>query len=505
MPTLLNVGNKPTYISRARSVAGELQQAKHGLSYVFKYLCLPCVMSFPPPARYYVPLLVLVFGLATTWLDYELNLANDLARNLKDVVAEMDATGERMARRSARQLERGEPTVLAENLAVRAREPWLKQAALVDENGVIIDDSEKQWSGYAALKTPLAPAMRLAVKGTENGHPENSSKDGTLLFGAYPFPMGALGTGWALVVFDRADAVARARADALRQLQWAASAIMLLCLCLWAALHFGFAARLARLMQAVRDFGDGRASSLSAIPGGDEVHGLSTAFAALGARLAEREAERVRLERVILETVEREQRRIGEDLHDGPGQQLTAASLATNGLITALDAAAPALVPQAESLSRQLRESIAEVRALSHGLAPVALADEGLIHALHELAEATTRNAKVHCIFDCTLPVSVPDVALAGHLYRIAQEAVNNALKHAAPREIRLGLERRPGDTLVLEVDDDGDGMPETLAADGGIGLRVMRHRAKLIGGAVEISLAPAGGTRITCHIPCSP
>jgi signal transduction histidine kinase len=93
---------------------------------------------------------------------------------------------------------------------------------------------------------------------------------------------------------------------------------------------------------------------------------------------------------------------------------------------------------------------------------------------------------------------------LAGHLYRIAQEAVNNALKHAAPREIRLGLERR-GDTLVLEVDDDGDGLPETLAAGGGIGLRVMRHRAKLIGGAVEISLAPAGGTRITCYIPSSP
>jgi signal transduction histidine kinase len=460
-------------------------------------------MSFPPPARYYVPLLVLVFGLATTWLDYELNLANDLARNLKDVVAEMDATGERMARRSARQLERGEPAVLAEDLAVWAREPWLKQAALVDENGVVIDDSEKRWSGHAALQTPLAPAMKLAMKGGRDEDTENRSTYGTLLFGAYPFPMGAGGTGWALVVLDRADAVAQARADALRQLQWVASAITLLCVCLWAALHFGFAARLARLAQAVRDFGDGRATSLSAIPGGDEVHELSMAFAALGARLAEREAERVRLERVILETAEREQRRIGQDLHDGPGQHLTAASLATNGLITALEAVAPVLVPQAESLSRQLRESIAEVRALSHGLAPVALADEGLIHALHELAEATTRNTGARCIFDCASPVSVPDAVLAGHLYRIAQEAVNNALKHAAPSEIRLGLERR-GDTLVLEVDDDGDGLPETLAAGGGIGLRVMRHRAKLIGGSFEISSAPAGGTRITCHIPCS-
>ena len=486
--------------------AGKLHQAEQSSSYVYNYLCLPCAMYFPPPARYYVPLLVLVFGLATTGLDYELNLSNDLARNLKDVVADMDATGQQMAMRSARQQqERGEPAVLADDLAAWAHEPWLKQAALVDENGVVIDGSEKRWLGLAASETPLAPAMKLAVNnGGDAEHMENRSKDGTLLFGAYPFAMGARGTGWALVVFDRANAVAQARADARRQLQWMASAITLLCVCLWAALHFGFAARLTRLARTVRDFGDGRANSPLVISGADEVHELSTAFAAMATRLAEREAERVRLERAILETTEREQQRIGEDLHDGLGQQLTAASLATNGLITALQSAAAAQVPQAESLSRQLRESIAELRALSHGLAPVALADEGLMHALHELAEATTRSTGVRCIVDSPLPVSVPDVALAGHLYRIAQEAVNNALKHAAPHEIRLGLERRE-DTFVLEVDDDGDGLPETLAAGGGIGLRVMRHRAQLIGGAFEIGSSPAGGTRIACYIPSSP
>ena len=106
-------------------------------------------MFFPPPARYYVPTLVFVFGLAITWFEYELNLANDLARNLKDVVSEMDATGERMARRSARQLERGEPAVLVEDLAAWAHQPWLKEAALVDENGVVIDDSEKHWLGQS--------------------------------------------------------------------------------------------------------------------------------------------------------------------------------------------------------------------------------------------------------------------------------------------------------------------------------------------------------------------
>lgn len=459
-------------------------------------------MFFPPPARYYIPTLVFVFGLAVTWLEYELNLANDLARNLRDVVAEMDATGERMARRSGKQLERGGAAMLAEDLAAWAHQPWLKQAALVDDNGVVIDDSEKRWLGKSVRETPLAPAMKLMQKNTgEAGNVASHGEERALLYGAYPFTMGERGTGWALVVFDRGEEIRQAYADARSQRRWVAAAITLLCLCLWAALHFGFTARLARLAQAVREFGDGRTNSLPAIPGGDEVNKLSVAFATMGARLAEREVERVRLERVILDTSEREQRRIGADLHDGLGQKLTAASLATNGLITALGSVAPSLVPQAECLSVQLRETIAEVRTLSHGLAPVPLAHDGLMHALHELAETTTSSSGVRCIFDCPQPLNVPDVVLAGHLYRIAQEAVNNALKHAAANEIRLGFEHR-GDALVLEVEDDGEGLSESSAFGGGIGLRLMRHRAKLIGGTLEIGSPPAGGTRVACFIP---
>jgi signal transduction histidine kinase len=461
-------------------------------------------MRFPPPVRYYAPLLVLVCGLAATWLDYELNLANDLSRNLEYVQAQADATGERLARRSAKQIERFEPVSLAEDVVARPRQPLLKAAALVDENGVVIDDSDKQWVGHLARETALAPAMKLAVNAHENaGHRQSRSADGAMLFGAYPFAMGPRETGWALVVFDRGDAVAQASADARGQLRLAAAAITLVCLCLWAALHFGFAVRLAQLSQAVRDFGEGRADCVEAVSGGDEVQELSAAFATMAVRLGEREAERIWLEGEILENTERERRRIGQDLHDSLGQQLTAASLATSGLITALESAAPALVRQAENLQRQLRESIVEVRALSHGLAPVALEDDGLMHALHELAEATMRSTGVRCVFECSQPVRVREVALAGHLYRVAQEAVNNALKHATPHEVRIGLERHEA-RLVLEVDDDGEGLPEPLAANGGIGLRVMRHRALLFGGTFEIGSSPAGGTRMVCIIPSS-
>lgn len=459
-------------------------------------------MRFPPPVRYYAPLLVLAFGLATTWLDYELNLANDLARNLKEVEAQADATGERLARRSARQIERGELVQLADDVAVWARQPGLKMAAVVDENDRVIDHSDKQWAGASIMDSPLAPALKLAKKaGIGDGGRRSQSRDGTTLFGAYPFAMNAGATGWALVLFDRTEPVTQARHDAWQQLRVVASAITLACLCLWGALHFGFATRLARLARAVRDFGSGTTDRVEAVSGGDEVHELSAAFATMAVRLGERETERKRLEREVLETTERERRRIGQDLHDGLGQKLTAASLATSGLITALGSAAPALLPQAENLGRQLLDSITEVRALSHGLAPVALEDDGLTHALHELAEATARTTGVRCVFECPQPVRVPDAALAGHLYRIAQEAVNNALKHATPHELRIGLEQHDGH-LLLEVDDDGDGLPETLAAGGGIGLRIMRHRAQLVGGTFTIGSPPAGGTRVTCTVP---
>ncbi|MGB8352971.1 MAG: sensor histidine kinase, partial [Chthoniobacteraceae bacterium] len=311
------------------------------------------------------------------------------------------------------------------------------------------------------------------------------------------------------------------------QLGVAAVGSSLMCLCLWAALHFGFTARLLRLTQRVRDFGEGRSDHWEAMTGGYEVQELSTAFAKMVVRLGERDAERLRLEREILETTERERRRIGQDLHDGLGQQLTAASLAASGLVSALESEFPALVPRMENLGRQIRESIAEVRALSHGLAPVALQEEGLMHALHEIAEATSRNTTVRCVFECPQPVRVPDEALASHLYHIAQEAVNNALKHAAPHEIRIALELRDG-KLALEVDDDGEGLPEPLTSGHssnfghsptsghssnsappsadckGIGLGIMRHRAQLLGATLEIGSPPAGGTRITCIVPLS-
>jgi signal transduction histidine kinase len=148
----------------------------------------------------------------------------------------------------------------------------------------------------------------------------------------------------------------------------------------------------------------------------------------------------------MLEISEGERRRIGHDLHDGLGQRLTAASMGLNALVAALKAQdPPALAKRGEDIGRQIREAIAETRSLSHGLAPVALVDDGLMSALVSLAEGSSRGGTVRCVFECAEPIRVADAEVADHLYRIAQEAVNNALKHAHPRKSASASSARTG------------------------------------------------------------
>ena len=453
-------------------------------------------MRFPPPIRFTAPLIALVFGLVATWFDYRLNLDLDLARHLGELRERADANGLRLARLSERLLAAAQREALQTDVEAMAELPQLEIAAVVDESGRVLADSTGSTGGQASAAPRLAAAAALM---NPAGQPTVKHDDASpAVLSAHPFRLGESGRGWVLLAFDRTESIAAAQADARMQLRWMASAMALLGFALWAVLHFGLVARLARLAGGVRAFGEGNADAPAVPGGGDEVGKLSTAFSAMAAKLRAREAEQMRLEREVLEISEGERRRIGHDLHDSLGQRLTAASMTTNALIGALKTDAPALAERGEDIGRQLREAIAEARALSHGLAPVALPDDGLMAALAALAESVSRG-NVRCVFDCAEPVRVADAEIAGQLYRIAQEAANNALKHAAPSEIRVGLECRDG-ALVLEVDADGEGFAPGATGEG-IGLRVMRYRARLIGGALEIGSAPAGGARISCRV----
>lgn len=463
-------------------------------------------VTFPPPLRFLIPALLLLLGMLATWLDYELDLANDLERDFSDVTTQAEATGARLTALARQHLVQKEIKALSESLTDWTHEPWLRMAAVVDEKGVVLASSSAQWEGLSAADTPAATAWQRASQSPGKIMESATLDDGDfIVLAAFPIEIPAQTRHWLLLVYDRANAVLHAHQDARQRVEWSASVIAIMCLGLWAILHFGVATRLERLARSVREFGEGRTISIDPVKGGDEVHELSQAFRKMTQRLADREQERTVLERAVIDSAENERRRIGHELHDGIGQQLTAVLMAINGLHDELQAKAPAFAEHAQHASQSLREALAEVRGLSHGLAPVPLWEQGLEHALQALADITTRSSGVRCVFECPDHILEISEATACNLYRIAQEGVNNALKHADAGEIRIGLESRDG-FIVLEIDDDGCGLPEVpLKKGGGIGFRIMQHRTEMMGGRMEHGAPPAGGTRIAVHIPNTP
>ena len=230
---------------------------------------------------------------------------------------------------------------------------------------------------------------------------------------------------------------------------------------------------------------------------------VQRAFAALAQEnaLVAAQAEHKRLEREILATSERERHSIGADLHDNLGQQLTALEL----MCTALkeDAAGqPAMAKRLDTMGKMLREAIAQTRFLARGLVPVGDEPDALQIGLATLAERTHALGHVRCRFVCPEPIAISDPVTAGHLYRIAQEAVNNAVKHARAKHVTIRLTRTDG-TLALEISDDGVGLTKSRAGQrSGLGLGVMQHRAKAIGGELTITSKRGDGVTIRCTLP---
>jgi PAS domain S-box-containing protein len=210
--------------------------------------------------------------------------------------------------------------------------------------------------------------------------------------------------------------------------------------------------------------------------------------------------ERKRLEKEILEISDREQRRIGQDLHDGLGQQLTAIELMCETLRSDLESARPEAQQQADQVCRFLRQAVGHTRALAHGLAPFKVETGGLQIALAELAQATASLRHVKCHFECPARVTVQGGEAAAHLYRIAQEAVNNALRHSHASEVIIRLSNRK-ETLRLEVADNGKGLPRASKSGSGIGVQVMKHRASVIGADLELVSTPGKGVTVICTL----
>lgn len=214
-------------------------------------------------------------------------------------------------------------------------------------------------------------------------------------------------------------------------------------------------------------------------------------------------SERKRLERQILEISDREQHRIGQDLHDGLCQQLAGIELMSQVLERKLAASSPTNAERVAELGGHVRAAIVQARQLAHGLSPVTLESEGLMSALQELANNSQKLFCVTCTFICDPPVLVHDQAVATHLYRIAQEAVSNAIKHGKARHVTLSL-KNAGGRNVLMIKDDGVGLPRVLPTGKGMGLHIMQYRARMIGGAAMVERDLDGGTSVICSTPAT-
>ena len=181
-------------------------------------------------------------------------------------------------------------------------------------------------------------------------------------------------------------------------------------------------------------------------------------------------------------------------------QELTALNLLAKDLGETIPSDPENAAKLVGRVQQGLQRSQTELRSVLRGLLPVSVDREGLMAALADLVFRAQQEGKVHCTFECPQPVWLADNATSTHLYLIAQEAFHNALIHGRPRNVRISL--HSNHVLVLSVQCDGMGMPSGPPPPEGLGLRIMRNRAAIIGATLTIAPAKPTGTVVTCSLP---
>ena len=211
-------------------------------------------------------------------------------------------------------------------------------------------------------------------------------------------------------------------------------------------------------------------------------------------------AERQRLDQEIAQVADRERHRLGQELHDSLGQHLTGTALAAQVLKEKLALRSASETAEAEKLVRYVEQGIDLTRNLARGFFSPELDPDGLTVALQGLAENVTERFGIPCVFEGEESLRIHDSAIATQLYRIAQEAVANSIKHAAAQRITIRLAMSPSE-LSLTINDDGIGFPDKLPRSEGLGLRLMRHRASLAGASFDVRRNDHRGTIVTCKL----
>ncbi|MEX0720904.1 MAG: PAS domain-containing sensor histidine kinase [Balneolaceae bacterium] len=211
--------------------------------------------------------------------------------------------------------------------------------------------------------------------------------------------------------------------------------------------------------------------------------------------------ERRKLEQEILEVSEQERQRIGRDMHDDLGQLLTVATMTAQMLEHDLKSKDAEDAKKMHELANLIKTTAERSRTLSHGLVPFNVEKNGLDNALKDLADDISKMYDIDVCYTGDHNLLIKNKSMVVHIYRIAQEAINNAVKHGKATSIEVELSSA-GDYISLHVKDNGSGFHEPGATSEGIGIRTMNFRANMIGGDLKISSEKGKGTEIICEIP---
>ena len=268
-------------------------------------------------------------------------------------------------------------------------------------------------------------------------------------------------------------------------------------------------ASLAQFAEGVRSIMDGEREEFAMeysckVRGGEKwFYGKVTRFAGKGpmrVMIAHEDiSQRVRLEREIVAVSAREQQRFGQELHDGLSQQLTGLKFKASLLEYQLQSKDLPEAKDANAISELLNAATDEASKLARSVQPVEGEARGLMMALRQLAANTEHAHDIKCACDIRRPVFIHDNNVATNVYRIAEEAIANALQHGAATEITITLsETRDGVTLTAR--DNGRGLPPKFVENGGLGLHMMRYRARMVGGSLELRRHLGRGVTVSCH-----
>ena len=210
--------------------------------------------------------------------------------------------------------------------------------------------------------------------------------------------------------------------------------------------------------------------------------------------------EHNKLQNMIFEIEEYEQTRIGQDLHDSLGQTLTGLAFKTKAMENRLMKAKPIQVEEVSQITNLIKKTTSQLKNLSKQLLSLGTKEESLVMALRDLASNTEQLYGISCNFQCTEHIpQFNEKSVVTHWYRIAQEAITNAVKHGKSNKIEIELSNE-ANLIELTIKDDGQGMPEVSKDRSGIGLQIMNHRANAIGAVLDIQSEVNRGTSISCR-----